>query len=103
MDINLRIAGYECTVVDDCFDTVNFVMDENPNLLITDLMMPKTDGYEICRRIRVISTIPIIMFTSMTLDQEIRTKAATAGASMVMSKSIDIPDLLAEINSLLQG
>lgn len=43
--INLRIAGYECTVAEDSFDTVNFVMDENPDLLITDLMMPKTDGY----------------------------------------------------------
>ena len=100
--IRLRLDGYECIDVGENQDIAGLVMSEAPDLLITDLMMNNPDGYEVCRRVREFSAIPIIVFTSATVDASIRANAVTAGANLVMSKLIRPTELLTEIDNLLQ-
>lgn len=101
--ITLEIEGYECTVVDNGYDAIDLVISEAPDLVITDLMMPQMNGDELCRRIREISSIPIIMLTSMRLDRQLRANAIAAGASFVMRKPFVASELMARINDLLNN
>ena len=101
--ITLEIEGYECAVVDNGYDAIVLVINEAPDLVITDLMMPQMNGYELCRRIREISSIPIIMLTSMRLDRQLRANATAAGASFVMRKPFIASELMARINDLLNN
>lgn len=97
----LESWGYECMVADNGCHAVNLVTNEAPDLLITDLSMFGMDGYELCRSVREVSLVPIIMLTSEFVDGKVMVDAAAAGASLVMNKVDIVPDLLTEIKNLL--
>ena len=98
----LRLADYECSVVDNGYDALKLVIGQAPDLLITDLSMPRMDGYELCQRVREISNLPIVMVTSLGVGREILARATRAGANVVLSKPFDISELLARISELLR-
>jgi len=63
LKFNLEKEGFHVAVAYDGEEALVAVSGEEPDLIVLDLMLPKIDGYEVCRRIRRDSDVPIIMLT----------------------------------------
>ncbi|MDQ3638858.1 MAG: response regulator, partial [Actinomycetota bacterium] len=75
--------------------------EEQPDLVVLDVSMPPPDGFEVCRRIREISGVPILMLTVRdgTLD---KVRALDLGADDYLTKPFDHLELLARLRALLR-
>ena len=74
---------------------------EKPDLVITDIMMPELDGFEVCRRIRQVSTVPVIMLTALNSEEEI-ISGLESGADDFISKPFSPDILVARAKALLR-
>jgi len=98
----LTRAGYEVSTAKDGHDALEkFELDE-PDLIITDLTMSCMDGYELCRKIRETSSVPILVVTAWAGLEE-KCKAFEAGANAFMRKPFELPELWAQVEALLRG
>ena len=68
---SLESAGYEVIIAMDGQNGLQLFHEHQPHLVILDVMMPQIDGWETCRRIREMSTVPIIMLTALGSHQDI--------------------------------
>ena len=101
--IRLEISGYEVMEVSNGQDAITAVKEKRPDLLITDLMMPKITGYEVCRMLRFddsFKNMPIIVLTSLS-NQDEREMAVRSGADAVFVKPFELNLLLCKIRELL--
>jgi signal transduction histidine kinase len=101
---NLQAAGYDTVAAYDGQEALEKVASEQPDLVLLDIMMPKVDGFEVCRRLRAdeaTAVIPIIMVTALR-ETEDRIRGLEAGADDFISKPFDRGELLARVKSLLQ-
>lgn len=98
---NLEAAGYRVFTAADARTALNTVDMEVPDLIILDIMMPETDGYELCRRIREFSGVPIIMLTAKVEDVD-KVKGLKQGADDYMTKPFSVQELLARIEAVLR-
>jgi PAS domain S-box-containing protein len=104
LEVNLQAAGYETAVAYDGEEALQKVESERPDLILLDVMLPKIDGFEVCRRLRAneaTAVIPIIMITALK-DTEDRIRGLDAGADDFLSKPFDRGELLARVRGLLQ-
>lgn len=79
-------------------------IDKNPDLVISDIMMPKVDGIELCRRIKTnvqTSHIPVILLTARTAD-DIKINSYEVGADSYMSKPFNFDMLMVRIEKLIE-
>ena len=99
--IYLNKEGYEPIFAYDGAEAVEKFKDEQPSLVILDLMLPKLDGYGVCREIRQISNIPIIMLTARgeTFDKVL---GLEMGADDYMVKPFDGKELVARMKAVLR-
>jgi len=72
-----------------------------PELVILDVMMPQMDGWETCRRIRELSTVPIIMLTAKGMETD-RVMGLKLGADDYVSKPFSLKELVARIEAILR-
>jgi two-component system KDP operon response regulator KdpE len=79
-------------------DTFN---DWNPDLVITDLGMPNMNGIELCRRLRAISQVPIIVLSAKG-EEETKVEALDTGADDFVTKPFGIDELLARVRASLR-
>lgn len=99
--ILLEAAHYQVVVAADGRTAMNAAMEEIPDLILMDIMMPELDGLEVTRRLREHQStmkIPIIAVTAMEGGQRL---ALEAGADDFLSKPINIRLLLRKITGLL--
>src|SRR5258707_4748421 len=75
--------------------------DWNPDLVVTDLSMPNMGGLELCRRLRAISNVPIIVL-SVKGDERIKVEALDAGADDYVTKPFGMDELLARVRATLR-
>ncbi len=104
LERNLQAAGYETVAACDGEEALRTVEAERPDLILLDIMLPKIDGFEVCRRLRAneaTAVIPIIMVTALK-ETEDRIRGLEAGADDFLSKPFDRGELLARVKSLLQ-
>jgi two-component system cell cycle response regulator len=104
LERNLQAAGYETVAAWDGEDALQKVRTERPDLILLDIMLPKIDGFEVCRRLRAdeaTAVIPIIMITALK-DTEDRIRGLESGGDDFISKPFDRGELLARVKSLLQ-
>ncbi|MFO8012949.1 MAG: response regulator [Phycisphaerae bacterium] len=104
LERNLQAAGYETVAAYDGEQALAQVDAEQPDLVLLDIMMPKVDGFEVCRRLRAdeaTAVIPVIMVTALK-ETEDRIRGLEAGADDFISKPFDRAELLARVKSLLQ-
>ncbi|WAM37434.1 response regulator transcription factor [Caldicellulosiruptor acetigenus] len=97
----LEKEGFEVVVTHNGMDGIAMFKNEMPDLVILDIMLPKKDGYEVCRELRKISNIPIIMLTAKgeTFDKVL---GLELGADDYIVKPFDPKELIARIKAVLR-
>ena len=95
-------SGYYVRTTGDGAEALQQIYREIPDLLITDLNMPRINGYQLCERVRLISKIPIFVLTGSDLgDGSVIKTAAAAGADAILSKPFNLKGILAQVETLL--
>jgi len=97
----LRRNGYETITASNGQEALILAEEENPTLIILDIMMPKTDGFEVCRRLREWSEVPIIMLSAKG-DENGKVKCLDLGADDYITKPFGAEDLLARVRAVLR-
>ena len=101
LELELMHEGYEVITAADGREGLQKALDENPDLLILDLMLPELSGIEVCRRLRHDSDVPIIMLTAKD-DVSDKVMGLDMGADDYMTKPFAIEELLARIRVALR-
>jgi DNA-binding response OmpR family regulator len=99
----LAKGAYDVVVARDGRAAVQMAVDEAPDLIILDVVMPRMDGFEACRELRRLEatrTTPIIMVTTRGEPQNIET-GYEAGCSDYVTKPINGPELVSKVRDLL--
>ncbi len=97
----LLLEGYEARLVQSGLEGVSAFRQENPDLVILDLMLPGIDGIEVCKRIREESDTPILMLTARDAVED-RVLGLDSGADDYVVKPFDIDELLARVRAQLR-
>ena len=98
---NLQNDGYEVVTGSNGVEAITASKNENPDLIILDVMMPEMDGLTACSRIREFSTVPIILLTAKTDDMD-KLMGFENGADDYLTKPFNILELKARIKALLR-
>ncbi|MCE2721283.1 MAG: response regulator transcription factor [Dolichospermum sp.] len=100
----LDLSGYHVITADNGIDALNTLEKYHPDLLVTDIMMPLMNGYELVRRVRQLSAfrlLPVILLTARTKIQE-RILGYQSGCDLYLPKPFELEELAAAIRNLLE-
>ncbi len=97
----LIFEGYKVRIAHDGPGGLNIARDQPPDLVILDLMLPGIDGLEVCRRLRAVSSVPILMLTAKDTVPD-RVTGLDAGADDYLVKPFAFDELLARLRALLR-
>jgi len=92
----LSSHGYEVRIAADGVAALETFGDWHPDLVVTDLAMPEMDGLELCRRLREISSVPILVLSARG-DEKTKVAALDLGADDYVTKPFGIEELLARV------
>ncbi len=98
---NLENDGYTVDAAYDGEDALRIIRENKFDLILLDLMLPKIDGLEVCRRVREFSNVPIIMVTAKSEDTD-KLIGFEYGADDYMTKPFNIIELKARIRAILR-
>jgi DNA-binding response OmpR family regulator len=101
MEANLITEGYQVLKAYDGLQAVNAVVEQKPDLVLLDLMMPVLDGFGACERIRGFSDVPIIIITAKGEEQS-RVRGLDLGADDYIVKPFSATELLARVRAVLR-
>ena len=104
VEVNLRLEGYDVESVSDGQQALERAFSSRPSLVLLDVMMPKIDGFEVCRRMRAdarTSHIPVIILTAKSLTAD-KIVGLTAGADDYVLKPFDPMELVARVRTTLR-
>ena len=101
LKLYFEIEGYDVKTVNDGVEGVNFFKMFEPDLVLLDIMLPKKDGYQVCREIREVSSKPIIMVTAKgeIIDKVL---GLELGADDFVVKPFDMKELSSRIKAVLR-
>ena len=97
----LENAEYKVETADDGLDAINLIQNNNYDLILLDIMLPKVDGFTICEMIRKNSNVPIIILTALT-DEESQLKGFDKLADDYITKPFSMPVLLKHIEAIFR-
>jgi two-component system, OmpR family, alkaline phosphatase synthesis response regulator PhoP len=103
VSLRLKAAGYEVTTALDGQQALDKVKESRPDLMILDLMLPKLDGYKVCRLLKFderTKEIPILIFTARAQEQDVKL-ATECGADAYLTKPFEAKTLLGKLQELL--
>ena len=98
---SLSAQGYDIRVANSGEMALEIMKDWQPNLIITDLSMPSIDGVELCRTVRAVSKVPIIVLSVRDKEQQ-KVEALDAGADDYVTKPFSMNELLARVRANLR-
>jgi two-component system KDP operon response regulator KdpE len=98
---NIQDKDCETLVAMDGVEAIKVIEQELPDLIILDIMMPRMDGFEVCRRVREWSQIPIIMLSARK-DVEEKVKCLNIGADDYITKPFGVNELAARVKAVLR-
>ena len=97
----LALEGYQITSCTDGAEALKRILGEHPALVVLDLMLPGLDGWEVCRRVRAESDVPIIMLTARSDDID-RIVGLELGADDYLTKPFNPRELVARVKAILR-
>jgi two-component system response regulator BaeR len=97
----LRVAGMPCRILSDGRDVLPAVRATQPRLLLLDLMLPGMDGLEVCRAVREISEVPIVMLTARAAETD-RLLGLELGADDYICKPFSPREVVARVKAILR-
>jgi len=97
----LENEGYGVEAANDGVEALKKFEALNPALIVLDLMLPELDGWEVCKRIRATSDVPIIMLTARTEDVD-KIVGLELGADDYMTKPYNPRELVARVKAVLR-
>lgn len=98
---NLQARGYDVYLAQDGVEALDMAARVLPDVVVLDVVMPRMDGIEVCRRIREWADTPIIIL-SVKEDEELKVKALDSGADDYITKPFSLEELLARIRVALR-
>jgi len=98
---SLSAQGYDIRIANSGEMALEIMKDWQPNLIITDLSMPSIDGVQLCRHVRAISQVPIIVLSVRDREQQ-KVEALDAGADDYVTKPFGMNELLARVRANLR-
>jgi DNA-binding response OmpR family regulator len=101
LSMGLGYEGFEVRCAADGVAGLQMALAERPNIVVLDLMLPLIDGFELCRRLRQVSGVPVIMLTARDeLDDRVR--GLDLGADDYLTKPFQLKELAARIRAVLR-
>jgi len=101
LEIHFTDAGYEVTTAADGGEGLRKMYQHRPDLIVLDIMLPHLDGWEVCGRIRDLSSVPIVMLTARGQEFE-KVKGLQMGADDYVTKPFSLRELEARIRAVLR-
>ncbi len=101
LTVLLHEEGFTVLQVADGSECLHMAYDKHPDLVLLDIMMPNKDGREVCRRLREISNVPIIMLTAVSIEKE-KVGRLKDGADDYVTKPFNNDELVARIRTVLR-
>jgi len=104
LETRLKASGYEVIQAGDGEEALSIAQSRHPDLLLLDIMMPKLDGIEVCRRLKSdpnLPFMPIVLVTARTDTKDV-VAGLDAGADEYLTKPIDQKALVARVAALLR-
>ncbi len=98
---NLRKEGYQTLTAGDADQCLDIARREKPDLILLDVMLPSASGFDVCRMLRKISSVPIIMLTARAEETD-RVVGLELGADDYITKPFSMRELIARIKSVLR-
>ena len=99
--MRLQLAGYNVVSAEDGEEALEKFHDEEPDLVVLDVMLPKMDGFAVCRRLRAESCVPIIFLSALESISE-RVAGLDLGADDYLPKPFSPKELEARISTILR-
>ena len=102
LELDLKLSGYYVETASDGAMGLQKILDQKFDLVILDVMMPKMDGFEVCKNIRKANIdVPVILLTAKgTIDDKV--VGFNSGADDYLVQPVDIPELLVRTRALLR-
>ena len=108
-DASLRVVlavlfqeeGFNVLEAADGLDCLRMAYERHPDLVLLDIMMPGKDGRDVCRRLREISNVPIIMLTAVSVEGD-KVQTLSDGADDYVTKPFNNDELVARIRTVLR-
>jgi DNA-binding response OmpR family regulator len=101
LEYNLAAEGYEIVTAADGLTALEVSREEEPDLIVLDIMLPGLDGFEVCRILRREMTVPILMLTAR-VDEVDRVVGLEMGADDYLIKPFSMREFLARVKALLR-
>lgn len=101
LKFNLEREGFKVVSAYDGNQAIELAMAELPHLIVLDIMLPGTNGYEVCREIRRRSAVPIIMLTAKESETD-KIQGLDLGADDYVTKPFSPGELVARVKALLR-
>ncbi|HLW17093.1 MAG TPA: response regulator [Actinomycetota bacterium] len=105
LEVNLELEGYEVKRAGNGDEALKLVRSFKPDIVLLDVMMPKLDGREVCRRIKgdpATADIPVVFLSARAQDMDVNS-GLELGASAYITKPFDPVDLLSTVERVLAG
>jgi two-component system, OmpR family, KDP operon response regulator KdpE len=97
----LLAAGYRVIPTSTAREVLSVLEEREPDLVILDIKLPESDGFELCRRIRTFSSVPVIMLTAL-FDEADKVRGFEAGADDYLTKPYSVAEFLARVRAALR-
>lgn len=97
----LEQEGFRTASATDGVTALRRILNDKPSLVVLDLMLPELDGWEVCRRVRAQSDVPIIMLTARTDDVD-KIVGLELGADDYLTKPFNPRELVARVKAILR-
>ena len=94
---NLELEGYEVLTANNGKQALDLIEARTPDVVLLDVMMPKMDGFTVCRRVREFSDLPIVLLTARGQEQD-KIHGFDLGADDYLTKPFSVEELLARID-----
>lgn len=101
LEFLFKKEGYEVFIARDGEEAMGIIKDKNPVLIILDIMMPKVDGYEVCKFVKAMEEEVKVIFLTAKSKQQDKEKGLSLGADLYLTKPFSTKNLVQQVKILL--